>query len=56
MNAGMNLNLPRALGGTVPTDTSVGFGELLSHINFAELSLRPMRDTTDSPFLATSSI
>jgi hypothetical protein len=34
MNTGMNLSLPPALGGTVSTDASVGFGQLLSHLNF----------------------
>jgi hypothetical protein len=33
----MNLNLPPALGGTVTTDTSVGFGDLLSHLNFTTM-------------------
>ena len=33
----MNMNLPPALGGTVSTNTSVGFGELLSHINFGAM-------------------
>jgi hypothetical protein len=37
MNAGMNLTLPPALGGTVSTNTSVGFGQLLSHLNFAAM-------------------
>jgi hypothetical protein len=37
MNVGMNLNLPSALGGSVSTDTSVGFGQLLSHMNFAAM-------------------
>jgi hypothetical protein len=33
----MNLNLPPALGGTVTSESSVGFGELLSHLNFAAM-------------------
>jgi hypothetical protein len=37
INTGMNLSLPPALGGTVSTDTSVGFGQLLSHLNFAAM-------------------
>ena len=37
INVGMNLNLPPALGGTVTTDTSIGFGEILSHLNFAAM-------------------
>jgi hypothetical protein len=37
INSGMNLNLPPALGGTVTTDTSVGFGEILTHLNFAAM-------------------
>ena len=32
-----NLPLPPALGGTVTADTSVGFGDLLSHLNFATM-------------------
>jgi hypothetical protein len=30
-----DLALPPTLGGTISTDTSVGFGQLLSHLNFA---------------------
>jgi hypothetical protein len=37
LNTTMNLSLPPALGGTVSSDTSVGFGELLSHLNFATM-------------------
>jgi hypothetical protein len=37
INATANLGLPPALGGTVTTDSSVGFGELLSHLNFATM-------------------
>ena len=37
INAGLNLDLPPALGGTVTTDTSVGFGQILSHLNFAAM-------------------
>jgi hypothetical protein len=37
LNTGLNLNLPPALGGTVSTDTSVGFGQVLSHLNFAAM-------------------
>ena len=37
LNVGTNLSLPPALGGTVSTDTSVGFGQLLSHINFGAM-------------------
>jgi len=33
LNVTTDLKLPPALGGTVSTDTSVGFGELLSHLN-----------------------
>ncbi len=32
-----NFNLPPALGGTLSADTSIGFGELLSHLNFATM-------------------
>ncbi|HKM64790.1 MAG TPA: hypothetical protein VJY39_20110 [Acidisphaera sp.] len=35
INATTNLSLPQAVGGgTVSTDTSVGFGQILSHLNF----------------------
>jgi hypothetical protein len=34
LNTTMNFKLPPALGGTVTADTSVGFGDLLSHLNF----------------------
>ncbi|HSZ90725.1 MAG TPA: hypothetical protein VK822_15280 [Acetobacteraceae bacterium] len=37
INAGLKLNLPPAIGGTVSTDTSIGFGELLSRINFGAM-------------------
>ena len=38
LNATANLNLPPATGGgTVTSTTSVGFGELLTHINFATM-------------------
>jgi hypothetical protein len=37
VNATTNFSLPPALGGTVTTDSSVGFGELLSHLNFAAM-------------------
>ncbi len=37
MNTGLNLTLPPALGGTVSTNTSAGFGDLLSHINFGAM-------------------
>ena len=34
----MNFNLPPALGGgTASTDTSIGFGDLLSHLNFTTM-------------------
>lgn len=33
----MNFNLPPELGGTVSANSSVGFGELLSHLNFATM-------------------
>jgi hypothetical protein len=35
INATANLGLPPALGGSVTTDTSAGFGDILSHLNFA---------------------
>ena len=34
INTTMNLNLPPALGGTVSADSSIGFGELVPHLNF----------------------
>jgi hypothetical protein len=37
INTTMNFNLPPALGGTVSSDTSVGFGDLVSHLNFATM-------------------
>jgi hypothetical protein len=37
IDATTNFRLPPALGGTVTTDSSVGFGELLSHLNFAAM-------------------
>ncbi len=37
VNTSLSFNLPPALGGTVSADSSVGFGELLSHLNFAAM-------------------
>jgi hypothetical protein len=38
INTTMNFNLPPALGGgTASTDTSIGFGDLVSHLNFATM-------------------
>ncbi len=38
VNTTMNFNLPAALGGgTASTDTSIGFGDLVSHLNFATM-------------------
>jgi hypothetical protein len=37
IDATTNFRLPPALGGTVTTDSSVGFGELLSHLNFTAM-------------------
>jgi hypothetical protein len=38
VNATMNFDLPPALGGgTASTDTSIGFGDLVSHLNFATM-------------------
>jgi hypothetical protein len=34
INVTSNFNLPPALGGTVSADSSIGLGELLSHLNF----------------------
>jgi hypothetical protein len=35
--AGVNLNLPQQLGGTVSADSSIGFGNLASHLHFAAM-------------------
>ena len=37
INVTSNLPLPPALGGTVTTNSSIGFGNLLSHLNFATM-------------------
>jgi hypothetical protein len=38
INTTMNFNLPPAIGGgTASTDSSIGFGDLLSHLNFATM-------------------
>jgi hypothetical protein len=37
LNVTSNLPLPPALGGTLSINSSVGFGELLSHLNFAAM-------------------
>ncbi len=37
VDATANFGLPPALGGTVTTDSSIGFGALLSHLNFAAM-------------------
>jgi hypothetical protein len=37
VNTSLNFNLSPALGGTVSVDSSVGFGDLLSHLNFATM-------------------
>jgi hypothetical protein len=34
INTTMNLNLPPALDGTVSADSTIGFGDLVSHLNF----------------------
>jgi len=39
----VNLNLPPALGGTVSADSSVGFGDLLSHLHFAAMAAAEAR-------------
>lgn len=38
INTNMNFNLPSPLVGTVSTDPSIGFGTLLSHLNFATMA------------------
>ena len=37
INTTLNNNLPPALGGRVPTELSVGPGDILSHLNFATM-------------------
>jgi hypothetical protein len=37
IDTSLSFNLPPALGGTVSADSSVGFGDLLSHLNFAAM-------------------
>ena len=37
INMTSNLPLPPKLGGTVTTDSSIGFGNLLSHLNFVAM-------------------
>lgn len=37
INASFNYNLPGGIGGRLPTDASVGPGEILSHMNFAAM-------------------
>ena len=37
INTNLSFNLPPALGGTVSADSSVGFGDLVSHLNFATM-------------------
>src|ERR1700684_1700503 len=37
VHANLNFNLPPALGGTVSATTSIGFGDLVSNLNFATM-------------------
>ena len=37
INTALRFNLPPAIGGTVSTDSSVAFGDILSHLNFATM-------------------
>ena len=37
INSGFTLNLPPILGGTVSADSSIGFGDLVSHLHFAAM-------------------
>jgi hypothetical protein len=37
LSVNSTFNLPPALGGTVSADSSVGFGDILSHLNFATM-------------------
>lgn len=37
INTSLSYNLPPALGGRLPAESSVGFGDILSHLNFATM-------------------
>jgi hypothetical protein len=43
VHANLSLNLPPALGGTVSADPSIGFGDLVSHLNFAAMAAADAR-------------
>lgn len=43
VNANVNYNLPPALGGTVSANPSVGFGDLLSHLNIGFMGAADVR-------------
>jgi len=42
-NTTVNLNLPPALGGTLSADSSIGFGDLVSHLHFAAMGAADAR-------------
>ena len=37
INTSLSYDLPPALGGRLPTESSIGFGDLVSHLNFATM-------------------
>jgi hypothetical protein len=43
INANLNFNLPPALGGTVSANPSIGFGDLVSHLNFGAMAAADAR-------------
>jgi hypothetical protein len=43
VNANINFALPPALGGTVSANPSIGFGDLVSHLNFAAMATAEAR-------------
>jgi hypothetical protein len=43
INTSLSFNLPPALGGTVSANPSIGFGDLLSHLNFAAMATADAR-------------
>jgi hypothetical protein len=47
INSTLNYNLPPALGGRLPTDVSIGPGDLLSHLDFAAMFAA---DARNGPF------
>jgi len=43
INANLNFNLPPELGGTVSANPSIGFGDLVSHLNFGVMAAADAR-------------